>query len=748
MPEGDAFPFEQAIAPAPAPATPAASAAPATPQQRSMAEIAAPAVQRMNPLQQIGFVLQSVAAGMQGRELPAVALARQQMQVEQGERQGYNVAVDALQRGRTLMRAVPEAQRDQFIEQYGAPFERAFPNFRNLLRMTSSEPDAEALLNLFADHREIMAPLVARLGLEETIRLAQSPAFAERINNSADARNRPVVAQRLAALQTAMRSGASAGLIPPEIADRAQMPMDATVDAIIGRESNGRADARNPRSSATGAGQFIDSTWRDMTRRHGQELGVQPGMTDQQIMALRNDPAIARRATSIYARENAERLTQAGVTPDPTNIYLAHFLGPEGAVRLLRADPSQPVTAAVSAEAYAANPGVFQANGQPLTVGQVRQNVQQDILSRIQPRDGQGMSLGQFEAVNAQAPEGLRLTTSEMGTLRRSPELMLAYGIIPPAIQARMAEARVQTQEAAARERPEIREVVNENGSREFVAIDPRTARVVGRIDAGRFTGSSEFERLAAIPPERRSTEQQARMTQLISRQGQGLALDFDESGRLIGIRQGEGVGMTPAQAGQQQQRLQESEITARTGLDLIGRMREQIPQAQTGMTAWLVNNLNGMSDQISQAIEAAGGRIVVPEQIRNAQYNLSGFGEAAARNTQFRANVVRLGYLIARSDDPSGRLSNADVQNALNTLGASGALTSREQIMAALNETATAMRRNFRTRWEATRRGEPLPEWAREPAAGAAPAQPGGTTAPQRFRLEGGRLVPVPEAR
>ena len=46
----------------------------------------------------------------------------------------------------------------------------------------------------------------------------------------------------------------------------------ALVERIIIAESNGDANARNKRSSATGAAQFVDDTWLEAIRRHRRDL--------------------------------------------------------------------------------------------------------------------------------------------------------------------------------------------------------------------------------------------------------------------------------------------------------------------------------------------------------------------------------------------------------------------------------------------------------------------------------------------
>lgn len=139
----------------------------------------------------------------------------------------------------------------------------------------------------------------------------------------------------------------------------------ALVDQIIGVESGGNATAKNPNSSATGAGQFISATWLDMIGRHRPDL-VQ-GKSPEEILALRNDPALSRQMTEAYAAENGAKLSQAGLPVTPGTQYLAHFAGPQGAVSVLSADPNAPVASILGRGAVNANPFL-----QGMTAGQLQ----------------------------------------------------------------------------------------------------------------------------------------------------------------------------------------------------------------------------------------------------------------------------------------------------------------------------------------------------------------------------------------
>jgi len=119
------------------------------------------------------------------------------------------------------------------------------------------------------------------------------------------------------------------------------------------RESGGRADARNPRSSASGLFQFIDPTYLSYARR------MFPGMDDQSLLAKKNDPTIQNQVMEKFTNDNVGILQKAGIPINNGSVYAAHFLGPQGATRALGADPNTPITDVVDAKAIAANPEVF-----------------------------------------------------------------------------------------------------------------------------------------------------------------------------------------------------------------------------------------------------------------------------------------------------------------------------------------------------------------------------------------------------
>lgn len=109
--------------------------------------------------------------------------------------------------------------------------------------------------------------------------------------------------------------------------------VDVFVHRIIHIESGNNCRAKNPLSSASGLGQFIDSTWMTTIRLHRPDLLV--GRTRAQVLAMRFDCDLARAMTTAFTRDNAAVLRGAGHNITPGNLYLAHFLGVGGAKRVL-----------------------------------------------------------------------------------------------------------------------------------------------------------------------------------------------------------------------------------------------------------------------------------------------------------------------------------------------------------------------------------------------------------------------------
>jgi hypothetical protein len=129
--------------------------------------------------------------------------------------------------------------------------------------------------------------------------------------------------------------------------------VENTVAKIIGVESGGRADAKNPRSSASGLGQFTDSTWLATVRKHRPDLA---GASNGEILALKTDPTIGRQMTMAHTQENAAALAASGNATTEGNLYLAHFAGIAGAKRILAASDGSAIVDVLGSDVVRANP--------------------------------------------------------------------------------------------------------------------------------------------------------------------------------------------------------------------------------------------------------------------------------------------------------------------------------------------------------------------------------------------------------
>ena len=89
-----------------------------------------------------------------------------------------------------------------------------------------------------------------------------------------------------------------------------------------------------------------------MIRKHRQDLAAK---SDEDILGLRGDFALSREMTIKFTEENRTYLIKHGFDPTDAALYLAHFAGKTGAVRLLKAHRDTPVEKILSPEAVEAN---------------------------------------------------------------------------------------------------------------------------------------------------------------------------------------------------------------------------------------------------------------------------------------------------------------------------------------------------------------------------------------------------------
>lgn len=143
-------------------------------------------------------------------------------------------------------------------------------------------------------------------------------------------------------------------------------------------ESSFNPTAKAKTSSATGLYQFIESTWLNMVKKHGDKFGLgdyadkiemkngkavcASDCDRRDILALRNDPEIAALMAGAFTAENKAHL-QKNTKGDvgATELYFAHFMGAGGATKFLnsRAVNGDAVAADIFPAAAKANKNVF-----------------------------------------------------------------------------------------------------------------------------------------------------------------------------------------------------------------------------------------------------------------------------------------------------------------------------------------------------------------------------------------------------
>lgn len=162
----------------------------------------------------------------------------------------------------------------------------------------------------------------------------------------------------------------------------------ATLATFANIESSFDPNAKAPTSSAEGLFQFIDKTWKAKVRKYGAQYGIT-------MQTPRTDPRASAIMGALYIKENAQILQRAtGHAPTMAELYMAHFLGPTGAARMLTAPEDTTVDKVVSASALRANRSLmFGRGGRPLTVAAFVQEMQAKIASKGGWNTGPGADL-------------------------------------------------------------------------------------------------------------------------------------------------------------------------------------------------------------------------------------------------------------------------------------------------------------------------------------------------------------------
>lgn len=154
-------------------------------------------------------------------------------------------------------------------------------------------------------------------------------------------------------------------------------------------ESSFDTNAKARSSSATGLFQFIESTWLKMVKEYGAKYGLEKyadkisddgrvtnSQTRKEILNLRKDAEISSYMAAEFATDNYNTLKdRVGGHVGSTELYMAHFLGANGASSFLNALKKSPNMAAADLfpKEARSNRNVFydSKTGAPRTMKQV-----------------------------------------------------------------------------------------------------------------------------------------------------------------------------------------------------------------------------------------------------------------------------------------------------------------------------------------------------------------------------------------
>lgn len=129
---------------------------------------------------------------------------------------------------------------------------------------------------------------------------------------------------------------------------------DETLNCIITIESGGRPNIKAPTSTATGLGQFLDSTWLATVRRHRPDIFNSTSKDD--IIAMRLDPSFHIEMLARFTEDNQRTV---GMNCTGGDLYLAHFLGAGSAMKVYHAHPQDAVEPLVGSAAVMANHSIL-----------------------------------------------------------------------------------------------------------------------------------------------------------------------------------------------------------------------------------------------------------------------------------------------------------------------------------------------------------------------------------------------------
>jgi len=190
---------------------------------------------------------------------------------------------------------------------------------------------------------------------------------------------------------------------------------------IIQAESGGKnintgiKDASGkPTTTATGIGQFTKGTFEGVAGM------AKPGelLHGKTFEDYKKDINIQREAVTQLTGFNKKQLSSSGYDLSDRNVYLAHFLGANGAARVLRASDTTPIKDAINSESYESNLPLFENVKNPIrTVGDLKTWTDKKLAqasSELDKSTGEDIKMALGGIITAK-PGGTKVTVGEAG---------------------------------------------------------------------------------------------------------------------------------------------------------------------------------------------------------------------------------------------------------------------------------------------------------------------------------------------
>lgn len=147
-----------------------------------------------------------------------------------------------------------------------------------------------------------------------------------------------------------------------------------TLAAYLSIETNFRSNVCNSAGSgACGGTQFMPKTWRTMVKNNHRKYGLSKNVS-------RSNAYANLVMTAEYIKDNRAFLNKA-LKRDVSDaeVYLAHALGPGGAIKVLRANPNRKITSVLNI--HRGNNNLLYSKGKPITVAQFKANMQRKFAA-------------------------------------------------------------------------------------------------------------------------------------------------------------------------------------------------------------------------------------------------------------------------------------------------------------------------------------------------------------------------------